>query len=272
MGKKSKNIGKTIKIKELNLDIIQPNHDTMNTKKQGGSKIFVIGKPGTGKSNLIASILKNKRNVIPCAQVYSETEDSNHFYSQYIPEPFIYNSLDTNAVRNSIKRQKIAMKYLNNPWSITVYDDVFSNTSVFRTPLFATIFKNGRHHKKIECFALQYAMDVLPSIRTAVDGTFILRESILKIRKILWENYASVVPTFDIFQDLMDNQELTGNHGALYFSNANNGITDSWEDNVFWYKPPLIKPFIFGSADYNDFAASRFNPNYVDPDEFDLGF
>lgn len=36
----------TIRVRELNLDMIQPNSKTYNDKEQGGSKIVVIGKPG----------------------------------------------------------------------------------------------------------------------------------------------------------------------------------------------------------------------------------
>ena len=53
--------------------------------------------------------------------------------------------------------------------------------------------------------SLQYAMDVKPVIRTNVDGIFILREPLLKNRKSLYENYASVVPDFTTFCELMDN-------------------------------------------------------------------
>lgn len=36
-------------IKELNLELLQPNSKTYMNPDQGGSKHVVIGKPGTGK-------------------------------------------------------------------------------------------------------------------------------------------------------------------------------------------------------------------------------
>ena len=42
-------------------------------------------------------------------------------------------------------------------------------------------------------------MDVKPVIRTNIDGTFILRDSNLKNRRSLWENYAGIIPDFGMF-------------------------------------------------------------------------
>ena len=54
-----------VNINELDLNIINPTDVTAEGIEKGGSKIVVIGKPGTGKSTLISSILYAKRNIIP---------------------------------------------------------------------------------------------------------------------------------------------------------------------------------------------------------------
>ena len=50
-----------IKIKELDLNLIYPCENTSRSKTQGGHKIVIIGKPGTGKTTLITSILYSKK-------------------------------------------------------------------------------------------------------------------------------------------------------------------------------------------------------------------
>ena len=42
-------MGKTYLINELDLDLIEPNTETYMSSKSTGSKLCVIGKPGTGK-------------------------------------------------------------------------------------------------------------------------------------------------------------------------------------------------------------------------------
>ena len=65
------------KIKELDPDIIPPSSRNMYKTDQGGSKIVVIGKPGSGKTMLITSLLYAKKHIYPIGMVMSGTEDSN---------------------------------------------------------------------------------------------------------------------------------------------------------------------------------------------------
>ena len=105
-------------------------------------------------------------------------------------------------------------------------------------------------------------MDIKPVIRTNIDGTFILRETNLKNRKSLWENYAGVIPDFSMFCDIMD--QLTDDYTALYIHNTTQ--SNNIEDCVFYYKArPIPRDFKFGSTEFWDFHNARFNPDYLDP-------
>ena len=223
-----------------------------------GNHRFLLGScdvvRNTGKTTLITSLLHEKGHIFPVGQVMSGTEDSNGHYGRIFPPLFVYNALDKTKIEDFIRRQKIAKQHLPNPWSILLLDDCTDDPKIFSDPMFQGIFKNGRHWKMLFILSLQYGLDIKPVIRTNVDGTFILRESNLRNRRCLWENYAGVFPDFDQFCQVLD--QITDDYTALYVHNAT--ISNKIEDCVFWYKAKMIPPdFRIGSADYWEFNDER---------------
>ena len=246
----------TYNIKELNLEKIMPNTDNCNKNGQGGSKIVVIGKPGTGKTTLITDLLYHKKHIYPTGLVFSGTEDSNGHYSKIFPSTFVYNKLDNDVLESYIKRQKLARDNIKNPWSVLLLDDCTDDPRIFNDPLFQGLFKNGRHWKMLFILSLQYCLDIKPVIRTNVDGCFILRETNLKNRKSLWENYAGVIPDFNQFCEIMD--QITDDYTALYINNT--GQSNKIEDCIFWYKAKGVhENFKFGCSEYWNFHDDRYN-------------
>jgi hypothetical protein len=242
--------------------MIAPNSQTMNRPEQGGSKIVVIGKPGTGKTTLITSLLYEKRDIFPVALIMSGTEDSNGHYKRIVPSTFVYNRLEEKKIEDFVVRQKIAKKHITNPWAILLLDDCTDDPKLFNKPLFQGLYKNGRHWKMWFILSLQYCMDIKPVIRTNVDGVFILRETNLRNRKLLWENYAGVIPDFSMFCSILD--QVTSDYTALYIHNAT--TSNKLEDCLFWYRAKEIPPdFRLGSKDFRKFHQTRFNHDYTDP-------
>ena len=210
----------------------------------------------TGKTTMITSILYEKSHIFPVGQVMSGTEDSNGHYGKIFPSTFVYNALEKSKIEEFIKRQKLAKQHLPNPWAILLLDDCTDDPKIFTDPMFQGIFKNGRHWKMLFLLSLQYSLDIKPVIRTNVDGTFILRESNLRNRRCLWENYAGVFPDFDQFCQVLD--QITDDYTALYVHNAT--TSNKIEDCVFWYKAKQIPPdFRIGCNEFWDFHNERFD-------------
>ena len=192
----------------------------------------------------------------------SGTEDSNHHYGKIIPSSFVHNKYDENKIENFVTRQKMAKKYLPNAWSVLLLDDCTDDPKIFNKPIFQGLYKNGRHWKLLFLLSLQYCMDIKPVIRSNIDGVFLLRESNLRNRKSLWENYAGVIPDFQSFCDIMD--QVTNDYTALYIHNAT--TSNNLEDIVFYYKAkPVPENFQFGNLDFWKYHHNRFNDKYSDP-------
>ena len=216
-----------IHIKEFDISKMGP----VNVDDKG-VKLVVIGKPGTGKSTLIQDILAHKAHIIPVSQVFSGTEESNNFYSEKMPPITIFNKLDMTGIKNFVERQDLAKKYLKNPWAVQIIDDCTDNPRILKDPIFQAYYKNGRHWKMLHILSLQYCLDINPAIRTSIDYTFILRETSLRVREILWKNYASCVDNFHDFCQVMD--QLTSDYTALVVNNKSQ--SNKLEDCVFYYK------------------------------------
>ena len=225
----------------------------------GVNKRFLLGDfTVTHNTTLITSLLYAKKHIFPTALVMSGSEDSNHFYKQIIPSTFVYNEYNEKVVEAFIRRQKIAKEHLPNPWSILLLDDCTDDPTIFNKPLQHGLFKRSRHNSMWYILSLQYAIDVKPVIRVNIDNTFILREPSIKIRKVIWENYASIIPDFSTFCQLMDSMD---DYTALFIQNQT--TSNKVEDCVFWYKAKIVpSEWKFGSKDYWKFHSSRYNDEY----------
>jgi hypothetical protein len=231
------------------------------------NKLFLLATfdivKNTGKSTLIQDILAHKAHIIPVSQVFSGTEESNHFYSEKMPPISIFNKLDMNAIKTFVERQDLAKKHLKNPWAVQIIDDCTDNPRILKDPVFQAYYKNGRHWKMLHILSLQYCLDVSPSIRTCIDYTFILKEGSKLTREKLWKNYGSCIEDFSDFCQLMD--QLTNDFTALVINNRSN--SNKLEDCVFYYKAyPENIPinWKFGAGSFWQFNHDRIDQNFTE--------
>ena len=230
---------------------------------EDGTKIIIIGKAGSGKSSLIKDILASKAHLVPVAQVFSGTEDSNHAFSSIVPDVCIYNKLDLKAMENFKIRQKTAKKWLKNPWALQIIDDCTDDPKILKKTIFQDYYKNGRHWAMLHILTLQYCLDIPPAIRNNYDYAFIFKENIIATREKLHKYFGACIHNFQDFNNLMDT--ITGDYTALVIKNSASATTP--EECLFWYKadPAAIpKNWKFGSAVAWEFQQDRRDPNAVE--------
>lgn len=235
------------------------------------SNICLIGKKNTGKSCLIRDILYNKQN-IPLGTVISSTEYANRFFSNFIPKPFIHYRYFPYIVDNAVRRQGMIVKKMNkekdhygyskiDPRAFCILDDCMYDDAWTRQTSIREIFMNGRHYRLLFMVSMQYPLGIPPSLRTNIDFTFILRENLTSNRRKIWENYAGMFPTFDMFCQVMD--QCTENFECLVIQN--NSRSNKLEDQVFWYKATMHDNFRMGSPEFWAMSSS----NDDDDDDID---
>ena len=219
--------------------------------------VVLIGKRETGKSFLCKDLLHHHKD-IPCGQVISATEAANGYYSKMVPPLFIHDEYTAGIISNVLKRQKMMIEKINSnatidPRLFLLLDDCIYDQSWVKDKNVRSLFMNGRHYKILFIITMQYALGIPPNLRTNVDFVFILRENFVNNRKRLYEHYAGMFPTFEMFCQVMD--QCTENFECLVINN--NAKSNKLEDQVFWYKASPHDDFKLGAQEYWDYAVQN---------------
>lgn len=214
--------------------------------------IVVIGKKDTGKSFLVRDILYQTQRHFPVGTVISATEIANEFFQNMVPSKFIHDKYRPEIVQNVIKRQATIKDKRNkdkgtrggssniDPRAFLILDDcLYDAKSWINEESTRFVFMNGRHIDLMTIITMQYPLGITPNLRTNVDFVFILRENILGNRRRIYENYAGMFPTFELFCTFMD--QCTENYECIVI--CNNVSSNRLEDQVFWYKASDHPPF-----------------------------
>lgn len=238
--------------------------------------VVFIGKRETGKSFLVKDLLYYHQD-IPVGSVMSGTEGANSFYSNIMPSIFIHSEFRDDIINNYLKRQKKIVKQYNeevnksgssklDPRAFVILDDCLYDPSWTKNSDVRSMFMNGRHYKSMFIITMQYALGIPPNLRTNIDYVFILRENIHANRKRLYEQYAGMFPTLEIFNQVMD--QCTENFECLVINN--NSKSNKLEEQVFWYKADAHEDFKIGHHDIWKYHADNYDPSYDNVDDFDI--
>ncbi len=205
--------------------------------------IVLVGKRDTGKSFLVRDLLYYQRDT-PLGAVISPTESANNFYTPIVPSMFIHDEYTPDVVGRFVERQKIVTKKIRrqkklygnsniDPRAFLILDDCLYDSKAWaRDKNIRLLFLNGRHYKTLFLITMQYPLGVPPDLRSNIDYAFILRENNVGNRKRLYENFAGMIPSFDMFCDIMD--QCTEDYECLVIHV--NAKSNRLVDQLFWYK------------------------------------
>ena len=246
--------------------------------------VVLIGKRDTGKSFLCRDLLWYHQK-IPVGTVISATEMANNFYSEMVPPMFIHNEYNEEIIQRVLLRQERALmkkkqqekqnggfSHINTkPNDINAFvilDDCLYDSSWTKSKYVRSLFMNGRHFKMLFIITMQYALGIPPNLRTNIDYVFILRENIVQNRRRLYDCYAGMFPTFEVFSAVMD--QCTENYECLVINN--NAKSNKIEDQVFWYKAESHPPFKLGSKELWAYNSANYNGNLSKTQEEEMEY
>ena len=230
--------------------------------------VVLIGKRDTGKSFLCKDILYHHQNV-PAGSVISGTEAANEFYSNMVPPIFIHEEYQPIIIENLLKRQKQLLNEKKDgkqidPRAFLILDDCLYDNSWVKDTNVRSLFMNGRHYHILFILTMQYALGIPPNLRTNIDYVFILRENYVSNRKRLYEHYAGMFPTFEMFCQVMD--QCTENYECVVINN--NAKSNQLVDQVFWYKADSHENFKIGAKAFWDYSEKNYQRNKTNTEEY----
>lgn len=237
---------------------------------------FVLGNfVVTHNSWLVRDIFYHHRH-IPSGIVFSGTEEASPFFGDFIPDCFIHSEYDPDLIQLVLNRQKSTIRKaklsgksddgkLPSNNKFVVMDDMLHDAGKWKKDqTIKNIFFNGRHYNILFILTMQYAQAIPPELRSNIDYIFIFNESSIANRKKIYEAYASMIPSFEHFCNILD--ACTQNHECLVINTSSGSDI---KDQVFWYKAEPHSNFKVCNQKAWDYHSSHYNNEYENEADID---
>tara|TARA_B100000795_G_scaffold261632_1_gene238601 strand:- start:1279 stop:2145 length:867 start_codon:yes stop_codon:yes gene_type:complete len=228
------------------------------TEIMDDSTIVAVGKRRTGKTWVLRNIMWEKRDVFEAGIVFSQTDELNHFWRQYIPAKYIFKKYDPAVLDQVFQRQKDILnsttltdqeKEKVAPFFILL-DDVISDDRLKWDSNLMELFVSGRHYKLFVLITTQYAKSITPTLRGNTDYCIVMKTIQKRQLESLYEDYAGFL-TKDAWGQMV-NEQTRDNH-VMIVNTAQDDDRDPI-DTLAWWKAVDPGPFVMGSEAYWDSA------------------
>jgi len=233
-------------VKHLQKDVPEPGEIQLKkfdlSRICSDSIIYIDGRRRAGKSVLAKDIMCNlsKRGVrygkifTPYGR-YSLTYDPT--YEDFFPYAFIeeYNDkvLDDMIIHQSRRIRRNGGKSDKNN-TVVLLDGVMSNDLLRVSKPLQTLFVQGRCYNICGIITSRHPLSLPPQLRCNIDYAFLFKttDDDSMLRK-LWENYASIIPTFSMFKKIMDAVTINYPYNCLVIDHTSH--SSELTDKVFYY-------------------------------------
>jgi hypothetical protein len=229
--------------------------------------ICMVSKRHSGKSFLVREILAYKRNINTV--VIAPTDKMSGFYDEFVPSSFIHYEYSSELLSKIFMRQSAIIekskervkkgKPALDTRLFLIMDDCLASKSIWmKDQNILELLQNGRHFHITFILTMQYSLGICPELRSNFDYVFLLGEDFISNQKRLFEHYAGMFPSFDIFKRVFI--KVTENYGTMVINNRKKSANIS--EKVFWYKASDPGKFTLGGKQYTTFHKNFYNPDW----------
>lgn len=227
--------------------------------------IVMIAKRGSGKSFITRDIIYHYRH-IPGGVVIAPTDRMNSFYKFFFPDLYIHYDIKDTILKKILIRQAMMIEKAKekkkqgkkvDPSGILIMDDCLAKKKTWaKDDNIMEILMNGRHYRLTYILTMQTPLGITPDLRLNFDYIFLLKEDSTINKKKLYDNYASMFPSIQTFEQVFG--KCTENYKSMVIDNRK--PSDNINDKVFWFKAQDRK-FSFGSSRFKDLHKKYYDPN-----------
>ena len=213
-----------------------PNEFKLN-KMVKNPHILIIAKKGHGKSiladNLIKYLIALKPDSDPDISIACPAERLNPFYQPKYPDAKIIYNLREKFFKKLLIEASTDIENKKDANRIVVLDDCFVKMKNWcKNETVTEILMNNRHYDMPYIVIIQTPYGITPDIRLNFDYIFLLKEDSAINKQKLWDNYASMFPTYSTFEKVFT--EYTKNFCCMVIDNRTQ--QDDINDKVFWFR------------------------------------
>jgi hypothetical protein len=267
--------GQILMLEQFNLDKLV--YKSSKDKSFLNPRICIIAKSNSGKSWVIREIMK-RMNDIPAGVIIAPTDRLNKFYDSIYPPSFIHHEYKPEIMERLLKRQDMIIdknqkrikdgKKSMDTRVLFIMDDCMSAKKQWaEDPNFLSIMNEGRHRHINYILSMQYSLGILPEYRSQFNFIFLLAEDMRMNRKKLYEHYAGMFPSFELFESVF--LQMTQNYGCMVIDNSSRSI--DLKERIFYFKAHDIKDFAIGNNRFIEFDEKNFDPKHgKKPNIFDV--
>ena len=206
-------------------------------------------------------------NDIPAGVIIAPTDRLNKFYDSVFPTTFIHHDYKPEIMEKLLKRQDLIIEKNNKRIKdnkkkldtrvLFIMDDCMSAKKQWAEDSnFLSIMNEGRHRHITYILSMQYSLGILPEYRSQFNFIFLLAEDIRMNRKKLYEHYAGMFPTFELFESVF--LQMTQNYGCMVIDNSSRSI--DLKERIFYFKANNVEKFPFGNNRFTEFHSNNYDP------------